>query len=354
MIRQCRVIAPLLKSSVVMLSLLLSAAPALAVDALAVSERAWQITQVMEKHLGNRLAGTYVEEATADVLASAWQEAGLNIEWQTFEFEFSSRTYTSRNLWVTIDGASDRHVLIGGHYDSAGQVFESNGTTDNGISVALMVALAEYLVMNDEQPPFTLTFALFGAEELGMHGSQAFVRAGHAENVDAMVNLDTIAGGDLLYIHSAPVTPSEHCADASTYSASAELREELIAVSEQAGLAFVEHPGYPGYAPGETGDWSDQRYFACSGIPIAYVEASNFSINGKEGHDGYSQTTHEALWDCYDAEARTACNRDEETQWGKIIHTRNDQLERLLELFGNRVPQQLHQSSQLLAAWLDQ
>ncbi|PTY38233.1 hypothetical protein BGP77_17470 [Saccharospirillum sp. MSK14-1] len=354
MIRQPSLIARLLKSSVVMLSLLLSAAPALAVDALAVSERAWQITQVLEKHLSNRFAGNQVETATADVLAEAWEGAGLMVQWQTFDFEFASRTQASRNLWVTIDGASDRHVVIGGHYDNAGQMFESHGTTDNGISVALIVALAEHLALHDEQPPFTLTFALFGAEELGMYGSQAFVRAGHADDVDAMVNLDTIAGGDILYIHSAPSTPSEHCADASTYSASADLREELIAVSEQAGLAFIEHPGYPGYAPGETGDWSDQRYFACSGIPIAYVEATNFSINGEEGYDGYSQTTHEAVWDCYDAEARTACNRDEETQWGKIIHTRNDQLERLLELFGNRVPQQMHQSSQLLAAWLDQ
>lgn len=354
MIRQCRVIAPLLKSSIVMLSLLLSAAPALALDPQQISQRAWHITQVLEKNIGARTTASPVEEATAVLFTQMWEGAGLEVQQQGFDFEFSGSSFSSQNLWVTIEGTSDRHVLIGGHYDTAGGQLGSNGTTDNTLSVALLLALGETLAAAEEPPPFTLTLALFGAEEWGMFGSREFVRAGGAEGVDAMINLDTIAGGDYLYIHSASDTPSEHCFDESQYSDSTALRDELLAVSQTVGLAFGMHPGYPGYAAGKTGDWSDQRHFSCAGLPIAYVESTNFSINGEEGYDGYSQSAHPALWDCYDAEKRTACNRDEETQWGKIWHTQYDRLDRLTELFGNRIVQQMHQSSVLLAAWLNQ
>ena len=75
--------------------------------------------------------------------------------------------------------------------------------------------------------------------------------------------------------------------------------------------------------------------------PIAYVEATNFTINGEDGYDGYSQSTNPALWDCYDDATKSACDRDSETQWGKIWHTEHDRLDKMAELFPGRIEQQL-------------
>ena len=45
------------------------------------------------------------------------------------------------------------------------------------------------------------------------------------------------------------------------------------------------------------------------------------------------QSTNPALWDCYDDATKSACDRDSETQWGKIWHTEHDRLDRMAELF---------------------
>ena len=82
----------------------------------------------------------------------------------------------------------------------------------------------------------------------------------------------------------------------------------------------------------ETGSWSDHAGFACAGIPIANVESTNYKINGEYGYDGYSQSTHPDTWDCFDKETHTACDRDNETKWGKIWHTEFDRLDKLDEM----------------------
>jgi hypothetical protein len=87
-------------------------------------------------------------------------------------------------------------------------------------------------------------------------------------------------------------------------------------------------------------------------VPIAYVEATNFTINGADGYDGYSQTTNPALWDCYDDATKSACDRDNETQWGKIWHTQYDRLDKMAELFPGRVEQQLSANTDLMIRFL--
>ena len=88
------------------------------------------------------------------------------------------------------------------------------------------------------------------------------------------------------------------------------------------------------------------------GVPIAYVEATNFTINGEDGYDGYSQSTNPALWDCYDDATKSACDRDSETQWGKIWHTEHDRLDKMAELFPGRIEQQLGANTDLMIRFL--
>lgn len=166
-----------------------------------------------------------------------------------------------------------------------------------------------------------------------------------------MINYDTVGGGDIVYVHAAHSDYTEYkktCEslglNETNYSFDTKMREAMLKASVDVNGdtgKYVIHPAFPGYPKGETGSWSDHAGFACAGIPIAYVEATNFNINGEHGYDGYSQTTNPTMWDCYDAEKKTACNRDEETKWGKIWHTKFDRIDKLEEAFPKRVDTQL-------------
>lgn len=103
----------------------------------------------------------------------------------------------------------DEYVIIGAHYDHVGRGLISgmsragegeihNGADDNASGVAAMLELAEAYALNRLRPKRTLIFVAFDAEELGLHGSNAFVAdGGYAiESMHGMVNLDMIGRND--------------------------------------------------------------------------------------------------------------------------------------------------------------
>ncbi|NVK55957.1 MAG: M28 family peptidase [Alteromonadaceae bacterium] len=320
-----------------------------------VAERSMVILTDVLSQIGARPAGSQQEKNTVELIASTWQQANLtNIEQQSFSATVRGKDIDSQNIWVTLPGTSDKHIVIGAHYDSTGVKAGSEGATDNGVALALVTALAEQLPAYKLNA--TVTFVLFGAEEVGLQGAKAFVaervKTGQLPEPDSMINLDTIAGGDKLYIHSPTQTAYKSCVTASTYNASPEIRHELLKLAGDQGLPFNLHPSFPGYPEGETAGWSDHAPFACTGIPIAYIEATNFAINGKDGFDGYSQSLHPELWDCLDAPQQTACDRDAEKRWGRIWHTGNDRLATLETLHPGRLQAQLSAVSKLLVYYL--
>ena len=81
-----------------------------------------------------------------------------------------------------------------------------------------------------------------------------------------MVNYDTIAGGDIVYVHSAHLTwPSTTVPDpASRYSFDPKVRDRLLAIS-QADRRPLRHPPQLRRLPEGTGSWSDHAPFACLG-----------------------------------------------------------------------------------------
>ena len=85
-------------------------------------------------------------------------------------------------------------VVVGGHYDSVPQV---QGANDNASGIGTMLALAR--AWSDASSADDVCFIGFGAEELGLHGSHAFVDAallsGGFEEITAMLNLDAIGNG---------------------------------------------------------------------------------------------------------------------------------------------------------------
>jgi Zn-dependent M28 family amino/carboxypeptidase len=304
--------------------------------------------------IGARPTGSAAETRAADWIQDHLTGWGYEVERQSFSYQRRGEEKSSQNLIAELKGESDNVILIGAHYDSTGEELGSEGATDNGAGVAALLAVAEAL--KGQTLPYTVRFAFFGAEENGLNGAKAYVASldeAAIARLLAMVNYDTIAGGDIVYVHSAHSDEAEYgCAEPARYSHDPKVRDRLLAISELSQTPFAIHPSYAGYPEGETGSWSDHAPFACLGVPIAYVEATNFTINGADGFDGYSQSTHPALWDCYDEGSKSACDRDSETQWGKIWHTSHDRLDKMAELFPGRVEQQLGANTDIMIRFL--
>lgn len=304
--------------------------------------------------IGARPTGTEAETRAAAWIQDHLSGWGYEVQSLPFSYTKSGASKSSQNLIAELKGQSDKVILIGAHYDSTGEKKGSEGATDNGAGVAALLAVAEAL--KGQTLPYTVRFAFFGAEENGLNGSKAYAASldsAAASQLLAMVNYDTIAGGDIVYVHSAHSDVAEYgCAEPARYSFDPKVRNRLLAISKQSATPFAIHPSYPGYPEGETGSWSDHAPFACLGVPVAYVEATNFTIDGADGYDGYSQSTNPALWDCYDDASKSACDRDSETQWGKIWHTQYDRLDKMAELFPGRVQQQLGANTDLMIRFL--
>lgn len=101
----------------------------------------------------------------------------------------------SRNVITEVKGTTypEEVVLFAAHYDS---VPYSSGANDNGAGSVIIMELAR---MFAEKPPLrTVRFVWFGAEELGLLGSFAYVEQ-HKEELESIkyvINID-VAGGYL-------------------------------------------------------------------------------------------------------------------------------------------------------------
>ncbi len=307
--------------------------------------------------IGARETGSGQEKHAANFIRSTFKTIGFQVTEQTFHFD----NKTSMNLIVDTKPELKKTIVLAAHYDSTGAKKGSLGATDNGAGVAAMLAIAKAIY---QQPPsnYNIRFIAFGAEEVGLKGSNYYIKQlaktpNELQQIVAMINFDTIAGGDFVYVHSAHSKPYKCEPSSEKYSANTQVREALLTASTKVlgkEHQYIIHPEYPGYPAGVTGSWSDHAPFSCAGIPIAYVESTNFTINGEDGYDGYSQSTHPALWDCYNSETRTACDRKNESKWGKIWHTQYDNLDKLAKLFPSRISQQITDNVSVLIELLTQ
>jgi hypothetical protein len=303
--------------------------------------------------IGAREAGTKKEKETAHYIKANFEKFGYRVTKQGFSYNSRKMVGDSQNIIAELGDSTKPTIILGAHYDSTAMKTGSMGATDNGAGVAAMLAIAEALV--DKMPEnYNIRFIAFGAEEIGLQGSNYYVtnllENKKLNNIAAMINFDTIAGGDKVYVHSAHSTPYKRC-KSEKYSSEASIRNALLTASIKIlgeNNKYVIHPDYEGYPEGVTGSWSDHASFACAGVPIAYVESTNFAINGQNGFDGYSQSTTAELWTCYDQKNVTACDKKAEKNWGNIWHTQYDNLDKLNEIFPGRVEKQLGDNVEVL------
>lgn len=96
---------------------------------------------------------------------------------------------TSRNVIAEIPGRGDEVVIAGGHLDSHDI---GPGARDNAAGVCVLLAAARAIVSSGFRPERTLRFVAFGAEEIGLRGSQAHAAGlgDGARSVRLMINVD--------------------------------------------------------------------------------------------------------------------------------------------------------------------
>lgn len=158
------------------------------------------------------------------------------------------------------------YVVIGAHYDHLGNGLMSgrypegskgeihNGADDNASGVAGLLELVEAYALNRLRPKRTLIFVAFDAEEMGLHGSNAFVAQGGypIESIRGMVNLDMIARNDPRVVKVGR-------------RASDESLGEIIQMMARALKLTIDETGMESFL-----DRSDQAPFLRAGIPAVF------------------------------------------------------------------------------------
>jgi aminopeptidase S len=167
---------------------LTSEALRIAVDVASIRAHLEQLQRIADEHGGNRAAGTPGYDAAVEYVAGRLEAAGYRVERLPFRFDGQS----SVNVVAELAGSDGAEVImLGAHLDS---VPAGPGINDNGSGVATLIALAERLA-GLERPDRTIRFAFWGAEEIGKHGSRAYVDAMPAAQRDelaAYLNFDMI------------------------------------------------------------------------------------------------------------------------------------------------------------------
>ena len=176
---------------------------------------------------------------------------------------------TSWNILGDLPG--DQHpseiVLLGSHYDGHDI---SQGAVDPASGVAAVLEAARVLAKHAAPLPRTLRFVAWGVEEIGLLGSNAYVKA-HADelkNIRFYLNMDA-AGGDMpkdINLHAWP-----------------ELGDTFARYQKEMALTFAIGQHFH--------DASDHYPFLLAGVTTGGVEAVRQTRSGR----GYGHTWYDTL-----------------------------------------------------------
>ena len=179
------------------------------------------------------------------------------------------------NVVAKIEGSKypDEYVLVSGHLDAYDV---ATGGVDDGSGVSVTMEAARMIALSGAKPARTMYFILFAAEEFGLLGAQAWVKA-HADELDGISNLFNRDGGPLAYT-------------------SISVPESLVKEYEKMAEPLCElYPDYgftvnamrPSPKPTSMGG-TDASVFGMQGIPTI-----NMRENDAKGYDfNYSEIWH--------------------------------------------------------------
>ncbi|EDP72668.1 hypothetical protein FBALC1_16242 [Flavobacteriales bacterium ALC-1] len=155
---------------------------------------------------GNDSARAYIIEQFKSIGVLGYND---NYE-QSFTFTARNKAYNGVNVLAEIKGTEtpEKHIVISAHYDHLGirkgKIY--NGADDDASGVSALISFAEYLVKNP--PKYSVIFAAFDAEELGLRGAKHFVESFDNNKILVNLNMDMISRSamDELYVVGARYT----------------------------------------------------------------------------------------------------------------------------------------------------
>lgn len=124
----------------------------------------------ISKDIGPRPGGSKEEKLTAQYIASQFRKNGIKTEIQKFKYYSlnSEDIKTSQNVVGTIEGISDKEIIICADLDTVKDFASTNyteGASDDGASLAILIGLAERYKY--KKPLFTIKLIACGASEDG-------------------------------------------------------------------------------------------------------------------------------------------------------------------------------------------
>lgn len=178
-----------------------------AVDALITefsARNAFEHVRILAEGIGPRPAGSEAERRAAEYIAGELRSYGYSVRIEEFGLPVpewmreagSSVETTSLNVVAVRPGKSPSAFVVGAHMDSVSQ---SPGASDNASGVAVMLEAARVLAKTETA--HTVIFAAFGAEEIGLLGSEHFAESDAAKAVLAMISLDMVGHGSRLEVY---------------------------------------------------------------------------------------------------------------------------------------------------------
>lgn len=136
---------------------------------------------------GTRHAGQPNRDTVARWIAQRFMDAGVS---DVALDSFSVTGLPQWNVVASIAGSDPLagEIVVGAHYDSQSSILsQAPGADDNASGTAAILEMARTLLATSYLPRRTLRFIAFGAEELGLHGSEWY-----ASRVDSQRGLGMI------------------------------------------------------------------------------------------------------------------------------------------------------------------
>lgn len=212
---------------------------------------------------GTRIYNTPEAVEAQNWIAEKFESYGLSVEIQ----DFPTTSYeSSDNVIATLTGKvyPDEYVIIGGHYDSYSFWGSAPGADDNASGTAGVLEAAR--VLSQYEFDRTIIFCAFGAEEIGLVGSDAYARMCKLKgmNILGYYNLDMIA-----YVEPGAEPHTDIIAPAS-----AQALEDFY--TEVAAIYLPDFPVNSGNLSGGDSDHTSFNNWGYMGI-FPFEDADNYS-----------------------------------------------------------------------------
>ena len=231
-----------------------------------------------------RYRGTANFAGAADWMQSQMGNA-YGISRQDFSWTAGGSSRSSQNVVAYAAGTKPQYVVVGAHFDTYFGRPTLQGLDDNGSGASVLTEIARNL--GGLKLENGLQVVGFGAEEEGLRGSKAFVAslsASERQNMLAMINLDSLITGDMMYAHA-----GQNSVDNPALTA---LRDQTFKIAKELNINLFINFGLDPAYPAGTGCCSDGEAFEGLNIPILYIEATNWELGDL---DGYTQTDNPAI-----------------------------------------------------------